>query len=150
MTFSIRSATAADLPAVIVLEKAAATAAHWSIEQYEDIFRQLEPNRQVLLLSEENEIQGFVIARVIRDQWEIENVVVGHEVRRRGLGMCLLGAVLDLARAKGAQSIFLEVRESNHAARGLYEKRAFAENGRRRGYYQNPMEDAILYRIDFA
>jgi len=55
-----------------------------------------------------------------------------------------------VARAKGAQSIFLEVRESNQAARSLYEKWAFVESGRRIRYYQNPQEDAIAYRHSFT
>ena len=50
---------------------------------------------------------------------------------------------------RGAKAVFLEVRESNYAARALYEKWAFVESGRRRRYYQDPNEDAILYRIDF-
>jgi ribosomal-protein-alanine N-acetyltransferase len=61
----------------------------------------------------------------------------------------LLSELLDIARGGGAKAIFLEVRESNQAARALYEKWAFLESGRRRRYYQEPDEDAILYRIDF-
>lgn len=53
-------------------------------------------------------------------------------------------ALLDEARQNG-EAVFLEVRESNMAARRLYEKLGFAETGRRRGYYANPPEDAVLY-----
>lgn len=146
---SIRPATAADLPAMMLLEKNAATAAHWSIDRYEDLLSASEPNRVALVLSEENDVQGFVIARVVRDEWEIENIAVAGTARRRGLGTRLLSELLDIARGRGAKAIFLEVRESNHAARALYEKWAFLESGRRRRYYQEPDEDAILYRIDF-
>jgi ribosomal-protein-alanine N-acetyltransferase len=146
---SIRPATAADLPAMMVLEKNAATAAHWSIERYEDLFRTTEPNRVALILSEENEVQAFVVARVVRNEWEIENIAVAGAARRRGRGMRLLGDLLDMARTSGVRAVFLEVRESNRAARALYEKLTFVEHGRRRRYYQEPDEDAILYRIDF-
>lgn len=146
---SIRPAIAADLPAMMALEKTAATAAHWSIERYEDLFRTAEPNRVALVLTDEKEVQAFAIARAVRDEWEIENIAVAGAARRRGLGTRLLGEFLDMARAKGAKAVFLEVRESNHAARALYEKWGFVENGRRRRYYQNPDEDAILYRVDF-
>ena len=61
----------------------------------------------------------------------------------------LLGELLDSARAKDAAAVFLEVRESNQAARALYEKWAFRESGRRPRYYKDPAEDAILYRLDF-
>ncbi len=149
MTHSIRAATVADLPAMMALEKRAATAAHWSAEQYEALFAS-DPGRLALIMEEESELRGFVIARVVAEDWEIENIAIAGLARRRGLGTRLLGELLDLARAKGAVAIFLEVRESNRAARALYEKWAFLESGRRRGYYQDPGEDAILYRIDFT
>jgi ribosomal-protein-alanine N-acetyltransferase len=57
-------------------------------------------------------------------------------------------ALLDQAERAVASKIFLEVRESNLPARRLYEKHGFHETGRRRGYYQNPAEDAILYVRD--
>jgi [ribosomal protein S18]-alanine N-acetyltransferase len=146
----IRAATTTDLPAMMVLEKRAATAAHWSAEQYGALFRASNPARFALVLQEEAGLQGFVIARVVGDDWEIENIAVAGPARRRGLGARLLGELLDLARTRGAGSVFLEVRESNHAARALYEKWAFLESGRRRRYYKDPAEDAILYRIDLV
>ena len=86
---------------------------------------------------------------MVAEEWEIENIAIAGSARRRGLGTRLLGELLDLARAKGAEAVFLEVRESNRVARALYEKWAFLESGRRRRYYKDPEEDAILYRIDF-
>ena len=148
MTLSIRVAAVADLPAMMELEKRAATAAHWSAAQYEALFSASHPERVALIL-EEAELQGFVIARVLAEEWEIENVAIAGSARRRGLGTRLLGELLDLAREKGAAAVFLEVRESSRAARALYEKWAFLESGRRRRYYKDPEEDAILYRIDF-
>ena len=61
-----------------------------------------------------------------------------------------MGEFLNLARRQGALAVFLEVRESNRAARALYEKWAFVENDRRKRYYSNPEEDAIVYRLAFA
>jgi len=149
VTVLIRPATVADLPAMMALEKRAATAAHWSPEQYQALFRASDPGRVALILWEESDLLGFVIARVVGEEWEIENIAVGGPARRRGLGTRLLGELLDLARAEDAAAVFLEVRESNHAARALYEKWAFRESGRRPGYYKGPAEDAILYRLDF-
>jgi [ribosomal protein S18]-alanine N-acetyltransferase len=150
VTLSIRAATVADLPAMMQLEKRAATAAHWSAEQYEALFRASAPGRAALIMREESGLQGFVIARVVGEEWEIENIAVAGPSRRRGLGTRLLGELLDSARAKGAAAVFLEVRESNQAARALYEKWAFRESGRRPRYYKGPAEDAILYRLDFV
>ncbi len=149
MTLLIHPATVADLPAMMALEKRAATAAHWSAEQYEALFRASDPGRVALILWEASELQGFVIVRVVGKEWEIENIAVAGPARRRGLGTRLLGELLDLARAKDAAAVFLEVRESNQAARALYEKWAFRESGRRPRYYKDPAEDAILYRLDF-
>jgi ribosomal-protein-alanine N-acetyltransferase len=148
VTLSVRPATVADLSAMIELEKRSATAAHWSRGQYKALFRASDPERVALILKEEGELRGFVIARVVAEEWEIENIAVANSARRRGLGTRLLGELLDLARTKGAKAVFLEVRESNRAARALYEKCAFLETGSRRGYYADPEEDAILYRLD--
>jgi ribosomal-protein-alanine N-acetyltransferase len=155
VTFSIRPAVAADLPSMMAVEKHAATAAHWSQEQYEALFHASSPQRVALIIHQESthkesEIHGFAIARLIGEEWEIENIAIAAPARRQGLGTRLLGELLDLAREKGAAAVFLEVRESNHAARALYEKWAFLESGRRPRYYSNPDEDAILYRLEFA
>jgi [ribosomal protein S18]-alanine N-acetyltransferase len=147
---SIRAAIVADVPAMMELEKRAATAAHWSAAQYDALFHASAPERVALILDEEAELQAFVIARVVAEEWEIENIAVAGSARRRGLGTRLLGELLDLARAKGAVAVFLEVRQSNLAARALYEKWAFRESGCRPGYYEYPEEDAILYRLDFV
>ena len=149
MKLSIRPATAADLPSMMALEKHAATAAHWSAGQYEALFRASDVGRVALVLQEESGLQGFVIARAAGEEWEIENIAIAGQARRRGLGTRLLGQLLDLARAQSATAVFLEVRESNQAARALYEKWAFLESGHRRRYYKDPAEDAILYRLDF-
>ncbi|HXM23075.1 MAG TPA: ribosomal protein S18-alanine N-acetyltransferase [Terriglobales bacterium] len=145
----IRLATTADIPALMALEKHAATAAHWSTEQHETAFSSEAPSRVVLIV-EQDGVQGFITARALGEEWEIENIAVAEPARRRGLGTRLLAEFLDLARARGADTVFLEVRESNLPARRLYEKWAFVESGRRKRYYREPEEDAIVYQIGFA
>ena len=76
---------------------------------------------------------------VASGEFEILNLVVGVAVRRRGIARALLGYALE----KGGDW-FLEVRESNEPARKLYESMGFVEIGRRRRYYANPSEDAIV------
>jgi [ribosomal protein S18]-alanine N-acetyltransferase len=143
----IRPAIAADIPALIALEKHAATAAHWSAIQYEAVFSSEGPRRAVLIIEEDGGAQGFIAGRELGNEWEIENIAVASPARRRGLGTRLLGEFLDLVRGRGAEAVFLEVRESNFAARRLYEKWAFVESGRRRNYYREPEEDATVYRL---
>jgi len=95
-------------------------------------------------------VRGFIAGKGLGEEWEIENIAVAEPARRRGLGTRLLGEFLDLARSRGANMIFLEVRESNVGARRLYEKWAFVETGRRKLYYREPEEDAITYQLGFA
>ena len=135
---------------MMALEKHAATAAHWSAEKYEAVFSSQVPSRVVLILEEESELKAFIAGRIVDKEWEIENVAVAGPARRRGLGTRLLREFLDLARSQSAVAVFLEVRESNLVARRLYEKWAFVESGRRKSYYREPHEDAIVYRLDFS
>jgi len=141
----IRPATLADIPKMMTLAKLSATAARWSAEQYQSVFS--GESRVALVLEEEADVQGFIAGRTMGEEWEIENIVVAGPVRRRGLGKRLLREFLDLARGRGAEAVFLEVRESNLEARQFYEKWAFVQTGRRKDYYREPEEDAIVYRL---
>jgi ribosomal-protein-alanine acetyltransferase len=88
---------------------------------------------------------GFLVATHVEREWELENIVVGPELRGRDIGTQLIDALLARVRAENGSAIFLEVRESNAAARKLYEKAGFRETGRRKLYYSHPDEDAVLY-----
>jgi ribosomal-protein-alanine N-acetyltransferase len=131
------------------LERACETAAHWSREQYARMFATGEgrsAGRLALILKGDSGIDGFLVAHTQLAEWELENIVVASAARRNGLGARLLGELLRRARENDCLGVFLEVRESNQAARGLYQKLGFQETGRRKGYYVSPCEDAILYR----
>jgi [ribosomal protein S18]-alanine N-acetyltransferase len=143
----IRPATPADLPALRSIEAHSASAAHWSDHDYQRLFDP-EPHRLALVI-EESSLQGFLIARQIGPEWEIENIAVADTAQRRGLGSMLLAHFLGLIRQQQAESVFLEVRTSNAAARALYQKHGFAEAGQRPRYYDHPAEDAVLYRFAF-
>lgn len=145
----IRSATPADIPRMLALERQAGTAAHWGEADYRGIFAEGPPERVALVL-EEDGVAGFVVARVLGKEWEIENMVVAGGARRRGLGNRLLEELLQTALRRAAAEIRLEVRASNRAARALYEKLAFVESGRRKSYYQDPDEDAVTYKFSFS
>ncbi len=140
----IRPATPADIPAMRDLEARAGNAAHWTADAYDKIFSGDRP--RVALVCEQEQVVGFVVGSQNGPEWEIENIVVAAQFRKRGSGSTMLGAFLDVARQAGACEVLLEVRASNHSARSFYVKHGFAENGRRPGYYENPREDAVLYR----
>jgi ribosomal-protein-alanine N-acetyltransferase len=145
----IRRATPADIPQIKALEAQSATAAHWTTEQYDAVFS-ADPTSRFGFVAESGtdgcEIFGFVIARSLAEDWEIENVVVDARHKKQGIGAALLRRLLSEAQAADAASIILEVRESNAPALRLYESNGFRPEGRRKGYYQAPVEDAILYR----
>ena len=156
----IRPATTADIPAMIELEQKCPTAAHWTPRQYQVALRTEESgdSKRLVLVVEQKvevgtasegretpELLAFLVAHDLGPEWELENIVVAPSARRKGLGARLVGELLSHAREAGNEHVFLEVRESNQAARILYEKSGFEETGRRSGYYLNPPEDAILY-----
>ncbi len=141
MPVSIRDAASADIPVILTIERAAPSAAHWSADQYTSRIN----NGSVIVAEEEGQICGFLCAHAAAGEWEIENVVVDEEFRRHGIAAALIQALLTKWESDGGVAVLLEVRESNAAARALYEASGFREVGRRRGYYRDPAADAILY-----
>jgi ribosomal-protein-alanine N-acetyltransferase len=142
------------------LERQCPTAAHWTEHQYQEALREDKTGggaRLVLIVDEDRRaalplqpqqpsgLLGFLVARRVGLDWELENIVVAPAARRKGLGARLLGELITRAQDASSDSIFLEVRESNQA-RILYERSGFEQIGRRTRYYVNPPEDAILYR----
>jgi Fur family ferric uptake transcriptional regulator len=89
---------------------------------------------------------GFIVGRVAADEAEVIAIGVARERQRRGIGLRLVEKLCQAAARRGARRLYLEVAESNLAARALYARLGFKENGRRRGYYVRtdaPAEDAI-------
>lgn len=145
----VRAGVVADLPRLTEITRHSATAAQWSREQYEKLFAPEASARVVLVIEEDGRVMGFIVGRSADGEWEIENIAITGPARRRGLGSHLLGEFLNLVRDRGGRQVFLEVRESNQAARKLYEKWAFAETGHRKAYYQDPAEDALILSFSF-
>ena len=134
---------------MIRLERQSPTTTHWTEQQYLDLLgaKRESPTRLALVTQEDGSsaLAGFLVARHSPPQWELENIVVAGEVRRTGIGKKLMDTLLVQARQTSSDAVLLEVRESNAAARRLYEKLGFQETGRRKAYYTNPSEDAVLY-----
>ena len=107
-------------------------------------------NRLVFLLTEPG---GFLLGRVIADEAEILTLAVDPACRRRGIAARLVDAFLTESKQRGAASAFLEVAESNSAARALYASAGFTESGRRRGYYDRldgGAEDGLVLSCGLA
>ncbi len=150
----VRPAQSQDVPGLMEIASQSVTAARWNEQAYAKLFAPEAPPGLVgLVIEEDGQAMGFLVGRSVDGQgdheWEIENVAVSGPARRRGLGSHLLGEFLRMVRDRGGREVFLEVRESNQAARKLYEKWAFVEAGRRKAYYQNPQEDALILKFSF-
>lgn len=141
MSTPIRVAVPDDIAAILAIEQASPGAAHWTGDQYERRIRA----GFIIVAEREGTIRGFLCFHAVAGDWEIENVVVTPESRRGGIGAALMELLIKQWEAAGGTALLLEVRESNAAARALYEKSGLREAGRRRDYYRDPVEDAVLY-----
>ncbi len=156
------------------LSEAAGEAAHWTRQQWLDIFRSQNPARVAWIAetataevdaanveateldldaveATEAEVRtvGFLVAQNGGPEWELENIAVLPEFRRKGVAGGLLSALLVQARSLLAERILLEVRASNQPAIRLYHASGFQILARRRDYYRNPSEDAIILVYPF-
>ena len=93
---------------------------------------------------------GYVVALVMVDEGEVADLAVAPSARRRGIARSLLERIMAEVMEAGVRALYLVVRDSNAAARALYQALGFEPVGRRRGYYQHPTEDALLLRRDLA
>jgi [ribosomal protein S18]-alanine N-acetyltransferase len=143
----IRRAIRDDLQSIQDIEQLCPTAAHWKEADYAQALENVAARRAVLVADHENQIIGFVVARLVDHEWELENIAVNPGNQRKGVGQALLRVLTDVAGHSGAESVFLEVRESNSTARTLYERCGFKQTGLRKGYYSAPDESAVLYRF---
>ncbi len=134
--------SAIDTERIAYIEKECFGDAAWSFDSVET-FVENEFSHVTAALCD-GEIVGYAGVIVVAGEGEITNVAVLPEYRRRGIARCLVGTIEETARSLSAELLHLEVRESNEAARSLYESLGFATVGCRRGYYSHPREDAIL------
>jgi ribosomal-protein-alanine N-acetyltransferase len=95
----------------------------------------------------ERSVIGFIVARCLADEVHVNNMAVRPSFRRQGLGQALLRAVLSWGKERQASQAVLEVRAGNDVAQQLYSACGFAVAGRRRRYYKDPLEDALLMTV---
>lgn len=99
-------------------------------------------------LEDSNELVGYCLYWIIfNDETHITNLAVKPSFRRKGLARYLIDTVIEISKAKRIESVTLEVRESNAAARSFYESLGFIQVGRRKNYYVKPTEDALILRL---
>jgi ribosomal-protein-alanine N-acetyltransferase len=137
----IRDLDAADFETVRKLLSSVPEAAPWSAD---DLQLALRRNVSVRVAVEGGIVCGLVIFRTMADEAEILNLAVDSSRRRQGIGSRLMKNALAACKVVGVKKIFLEVRDSNEAARNFYLRMGFTEVGRRREYYSRPLEDALV------
>src|SRR5262247_4868826 len=113
---------------------------------------EIERNRvaRCWVMREESRVVGYLCLWEVADELHITNVAVHPAYRRRGIAREMLAAVLDDAVRRSLSVVGLEVRPTNAEARALYESFGFRVVGRRRGYYYDTGEDALVMEATLA
>lgn len=138
----IRQAVAADAGDIYEIENLCFPDP-WSMES---LLYELEHNpRAFYIVAElEGQVVGYAGLWWIGDEGHITNVAVRPGFRNRRIGQGIVGVMIDFTTEQGIKHHTLEVRKSNEAAIGLYEKFGFRTEGVRKGYYRNNGEDALI------
>ena len=97
-----------------------------------------------LIATEGNEPLGYLLGSVLAPESELYRIAVEGNARRRGVGRLLLDFFFREIKERGAETVYLEVRESNLPARSLYASVGFTEVGIRKNYYRRPDENAAI------
>jgi ribosomal-protein-alanine N-acetyltransferase len=152
VSVSISPMTEHDLLEVVEIEQSSELSP-WGWDAYH---RELQSNDRGLMwvarlerqLGNDKTLAGYVVGRLVADELHINNMAVRDAYRRNGIGSALLSRLLAAARGYQAARAFLEVRAGNAAAQALYERCGFCAVGRRRNYYSNPHEDALIMTVE--
>lgn len=120
----------------------------WTREMYQAELQKEGVAYFFLARDRDREVIGFCSFWRVLDELHINNLAVLPGRRLHGIGSALLARVLSEAPALGATRAYLEVRQSNDVARRLYQRFGFTVSGTRRGYYSQPVEDAIVLTRD--
>lgn len=147
----LRPMILADLANVLDLERGLFPDDPWTPEMFNEEIAQPPAVRRYLVASDDSRpLAGYAGMMFVPGggQADVLTIAVHPDCWGRGIGSLLLGALIDDARDRGCAEVFLEVREDNPRARGLYLRRGFEEVGIRRGYYQPSGVDAVVMRKD--
>lgn len=139
---TIREASDTDIDSIHEIELDSFTVP-WSKKSFESALKS-ENIKIYAAIKEGGNIIGFGCAASLPPESEILNIAVSKSHRGLGIGKQLLLTMLEYAKSTGAESAYLEVRESNTPAMTLYEKAGFIKIGIRKNYYTKPAENAVI------
>lgn len=117
---------------------------YWSLGSVCDLLKYDNNIYYVVKNLQTNEVVAFAGIMIVGDEAELLNIAVSSEYRKCGIAQKLLEQLCLDAKRNNAYRMLLEVRESNVHAKALYWKVGFSDLGRRKNYYSNPREDAII------
>lgn len=137
----IRPMTMEDCEQVAAIE-AVSFSMPWSLKAFTETVQ--KANFRYFVAEDAGEIIGYCGFLFVLDEAEIPNVCVKASARQKGVGKKMMSFLLEEAAKLGLAVLYLEVRESNVAARRLYESLGFIENGIRKNFYEQPTENAVL------
>lgn len=146
MNLFIRKMTLDDVPAVVEMDKLCFTLP-WPERSFRFELTDNDASR-CWIAEVDGHIAGMVVAWLFVDEAHIATIATHPDFRRQGIARKLLSHTLLYAMKEGARSSFLEVRESNSAAQDMYRKFGYIEVGRRKRYYKDNDEDAILMNLE--
>ncbi len=138
----VRDLELRDLPRVLEIERESFVTP-WTEPMFRSQMR-FRDRSVTIVLVEEDVIEGYAAAWLAADEIHLLSIAVSGKRRREGFGSALLEAVLARGEAAGGTRVLLEVRDGNDAARSFYRAHGFRPIGRRRGYYTDTGEDAIV------
>lgn len=125
--------------AVLAVMQSVYETSPWTLEQIASSMS--SQDEDYYLAYEGQELVGFLVVQTVLDEMEILQIAVKANFQRLGIASLLMAAVMDWEG-----DIFLEVRESNSAAQALYTRQHFTKIGKRKDYYRNPVEDAVIMK----
>lgn len=137
----VREMLAEDLDQVMEIEKDLFSVP-WTREGFFAFL--LKDNAMFLVVEEKGKILGYCGLLMVLDEGDITNVAVRRDRQKEGIGRFLMESMARLASEQGISLIHLEVRAGNQSAIRLYQRCGFIQDGLRKNYYTDPVEDAVL------
>ncbi len=140
----VRAMKSSDIDKILYIEQTVFSDP-WSASMIADMYE--SDYDYIWVADKDGDIIAYINMRILSHEAELMRIAVLECYRGRGLAYKLMQEAVQLCTERNADSIFLEVRASNQPAISLYKKYNFYEIGRRKAYYSNPSDDALLMRM---
>jgi [ribosomal protein S18]-alanine N-acetyltransferase len=144
-TVVIRDMQPEDVPAAAAIERSSFSMPWSENSFYSEVYGRYSITRVAVI---NDRIAGYVIGRIIIEEGHLLDMAVESAFRRRGIARRLMEDIIGGLRLNRCKAFYLEVRDSNRAARRLYENMGFTIIGTRKTYYKNPVEDACIMMLE--